>query len=433
MEIGSRRRGALAVGRFGVEGAVRRRRTVGREGLGDALRPVVVEGRGGHDLVRDQRPTGIVDVVNPGDLLVLEHLHHVAGDRDRHQHLLLVLVPRELDAVVRAPFRHLADVVLGIELGMEAEEGVAGGGGVRADVVPERGIERHGRVAPRRLEIPVEMRAPEPAVHQVHRGLVVEGPLDDGAEEVLQVVVVLLVAHRQVGGHRLAVEVVDRSALLGGRPKLPVEVKSHQLPPARGHVAAHDPVRRPAVAHVAPLMGVQVHQHRADIVGLLPRHPQLRRGRPRHILVHQFQALGRQVGMLGVELPVHDARRIRPLIVDRGGRQVVLLALLDRRPVKAEIFLAQVGHALVAGRPLRGLEIFRGEPGGRAAARPQHHRAPVPHLRPGLHAGPQAGLGDLGKREAHPMDSAEFSGGILKRRKVDRGVRGARNSGLAKA
>ena len=80
--------------------------------------------------------------------------------------------------------------------------------------------------------------------------------------------------------------------------------------------------------------------------------------------------------ILRVELPVHHARGVSPLVVQQDF-QAVLAGQLHGQPVELEILLAEVDDALIGRLAPRGLQVVRGEARGGPAAGLQVEAAEV--------------------------------------------------------
>src|ERR1035438_7976824 len=118
---------------------------------------VIVEGGRGNDLVRRIRPPVPPDVIHRGSGLVLEDLQQIPIERRRIERLLLIQMPAEYQVVVGAPVIQSLDKVPPKQLPAESKKRVAGGGGLRADVIPQGRVILHRRITILLLEIDIEV------------------------------------------------------------------------------------------------------------------------------------------------------------------------------------------------------------------------------------------------------------------------------------
>src|ERR1035438_10496108 len=100
--------------------------------------------------------------------------------------------------MVAAPLPDLPHEGAREEMGAKTVQGIARCRGFRADVIPQRGIILHGRVAELLFEPLVEAWCPGTSVEPVHRGLIEEGHLDDIPEVLLEMIIELAADERQV-------------------------------------------------------------------------------------------------------------------------------------------------------------------------------------------------------------------------------------------
>ena len=382
------------------------------EGLREHLRLVPVVGGGRDDLVSDIGAARIVDIVRRRYILVLECLHQVPVGADRVAGLLLVEVSPALDAVGTAPLGHLADVILGKELRTVFEEGVAGRGRLRADVVPEGRIEGHGIIPVAGLEAFVESRGPHASALQHHRRLIVEGPADHGTEELRQVCVIGTETHVDVLLHGIAVQVIHETALAGARGECRIEPEKHDFPAPGGHLARERAVAE-AGADIAPLPGIEVHRHGSDVLSALGQGERHFLRLAGDILLLHFDALGAVLGILAVEESLHHAARILPFVIEGGALEAQFQAFLDGSPIEFEVLFAQVGDTgfllLAAGAG----QVLVGEAGRAAAAGDQHERSPFVRLEIPFHGLPHGLFRGAVQVQGDEADAPEFPVRIL--------------------
>jgi hypothetical protein len=305
-------------------------------GLGAANRVVEVEGRRSHDLIGIVRASPPPDVVNRGEGLVLEHFQQVPIERGRVERLLLVEMPSELQVVSGAPVVQPLDEVLVKQLAAKPEQRHARGGGLRADVVPQRRVILHRRITILLLKGGIETGRPH-AIGMVHGRLVVKSLGDEVAEVASQVRLVLLVGHGDEGAHGGLVQIVDHP-----RPAFR-QKEGHHLPVAFGHLAG-ETILGPAAADVHQFERVAIHHHRAHVD---PRgNRQLRLGGPGDVLLGHIQALGGVLRVLRDELAADRAGGKR-IVVIQDHLEPLLFGLFERDFVEPEILVAEEADARV--------------------------------------------------------------------------------------
>ena len=239
------------------------------------------------------------------------------------------------------------------QLAAEPEQRDARGGGLRADVVPQRGVILHRRITILLLESGVETRRPH-AVGMVHGRLVVKSLGDEVAEVASQVGLILLVGHGDEGIHGGLVQIVDHSRL-AFRQK-----EGHDLPVSFGDLA-HETAPGPAAAHVHQLERVAVHHDGAHVDSGGNRH--LRAGRPGDVLLGHVQVLGDVLRVLRVELAAYPAGG-NLVVVVQNHFEPLFFSLFHRDFVEPEILVAEEDDALVALWAPDHFQIGLGNPGG---------------------------------------------------------------------
>src|ERR1022692_2928280 len=118
----------------------------------------------------------------------------------------------EYQMMVGAPVIQSLDKVPPKQLGTESKKRVPGGGGLRADVIPQRRIILHRRITILLLEIGIEVRSPH-AVGMMHGWLVIKGLLDEVTKVTAEVILVLLVCHGDEGAHGRFIQIVHHTGL----------------------------------------------------------------------------------------------------------------------------------------------------------------------------------------------------------------------------
>src|SRR5215813_5744635 len=122
-----------------------------------------------------------------GDVLVFEHLHQIAVNRDGVDSLLLVQVAGGLDAMIVAPSCNLPHEVVREKLSPKPEKRIARRGCFQTDVVPQGWIVFQWRIAVLLREVCVEGWSPGTPIQPVQGRLVKERHLDFFSEILLEV------------------------------------------------------------------------------------------------------------------------------------------------------------------------------------------------------------------------------------------------------